>query len=239
MNRTNEKNIIKFKSVTKVFKNGEITIKAVDNANFEIDNGEFVVILGASGAGKTTILNLLGGMDSPTEGEILVNKENIADFSNKKLTLYRRNQIGFVFQFYNLISNLSALENVEFASSYVSNSLDAKKILTKVGLKERYRNFPSQLSGGEQQRVAIARAVTKNPQLLLCDEPTGALDSQTGKDVLHLLTKINTSYNKTVIIITHNVEIAKLADKVIKIKNGRVVDVYNNSQKLKVDDIEW
>ena len=239
MNRTNEKNIIKFKSVTKVFKNGEITIKAVDNANFEIDNGEFVVILGASGAGKTTILNLLGGMDSPTEGEILVNKENIADFSNKKLTLYRRNQIGFVFQFYNLISNLSALENVEFASSYVSNSLDAKKILTKVGLKERYRNFPSQLSGGEQQRVAIARAVTKNPQLLLCDEPTGALDSQTGKDVIHLLTKINTSYNKTVIIITHNVEIAKLADKVIKIKNGRVVDVYNNSQKLKVDDIEW
>lgn len=231
--------IIQVKQVSKTIQMNNQIIKAVDNVSFSIDKGELVVILGASGAGKTTLLNLLGGMDSPTAGEIIIDQKDISQFNAKQLTLYRREQVGFVFQFYNLISNLTALENVEFASSYVKNSLDAKEVLNKVGLSERHNNFPSQLSGGEQQRVAIARAVTKNPLLLLCDEPTGALDSITGKDVLKLLTEINSQDKKTIIIITHNSEIAKMADKVIKMKNGQIDDLYLNTDKLDVDEIEW
>lgn len=231
--------IIQVKQVSKTIQMNNQIIKAVDNVSFSIDKGELVVILGASGAGKTTLLNLLGGMDSPTAGEIIIDQKDISQFNAKQLTLYRREQVGFVFQFYNLISNLTALENVEFASSYVNNSLDAKEVLNKVGLNERHNNFPSQLSGGEQQRVAIARAVTKNPLLLLCDEPTGALDSITGKDVLKLLTEINSQDKKTIIIITHNSEIAKMADKVIKMKNGQIDDLYLNTDKLDVDEIEW
>ncbi|MDO4666796.1 MAG: ABC transporter ATP-binding protein [Streptococcus sp.] len=231
--------IIQIKQVSKTIQMNNQIIKAVNNVSFSIDKGELVVILGASGAGKTTLLNLLGGMDSPTAGEIIIDQKDISQFNAKQLTLYRREQVGFVFQFYNLISNLTALENVEFASSYVKNSLDAKEVLNKVGLSERHNNFPSQLSGGEQQRVAIARAVTKNPLLLLCDEPTGALDSITGKDVLKLLTEINSQDKKTIIIITHNSEIAKMADKVIKMKNGQIDDLYLNTNKLSVDEIEW
>lgn len=231
--------IIQVKQVSKTIQMNNQIIKAVNNVSFSIDKGELVVILGASGAGKTTLLNLLGGMDSPTAGEIIIDQKDISQFNAKQLTLYRREQVGFVFQFYNLISNLTALENVEFASSYVKNSLDAKEVLNKVGLSERHNNFPSQLSGGEQQRVAIARAVTKNPLLLLCDEPTGALDSITGKDVLKLLTEINSQDKKTIIIITHNSEIAKIADKVIKMKNGQIDDLYLNTNKLSVDEIEW
>lgn len=231
--------IIQVKQVSKTIQMNNQIIKAVDNVSFSIDKGELVVILGASGAGKTTLLNLLGGMDSPTAGEIIIDQKDISQFNAKQLTLYRREQVGFVFQFYNLISNLTALENVEFASSYVKNSLDAKEVLNKVGLSERHNNFPSQLSGGEQQRVAIARAVTKNPLLLLCDEPTGALDSITGKEVLKLLTEINSQDKKTIIIITHNSEIAKMADKVIKMKNGQIDDLYLNTNKLSVDEIEW
>ena len=231
--------LVSFKNVSKIFKTGNVQVKAVDNISFDIHNGEFVVILGASGAGKTTILNLLGGMDKPVAGTILVNGNTINSYSDRELTLYRRNEIGFVFQFYNLISNLSSLENVEFASSYAKNPFDAKDILTKVGLEERFSNFPSQLSGGEQQRVAIARAVAKNPTLLLCDEPTGALDYVTGKEVLKLLDEINKTYNKTILVITHNIELAKMADKVIKVKSGVIEDIYVNSNKLPIEQIEW
>jgi putative ABC transport system ATP-binding protein len=232
-------NLVVFRDVSKIFNSGDVQVKAVDNINFEISNGEFVVILGASGAGKTTILNLLGGMDRATSGTIIVNENIISEYSEKSLTLYRRNEIGFVFQFYNLISNLSSLENVEFASSYAENPFKATEILNKVGLEKRFNNFPSQLSGGEQQRVAIARAVAKNPTLLLCDEPTGALDYITGKEVLKLLDEINRTYNKTILVITHNIELAKMADKVIKIKSGAIEDIYINNSKLPVDQIEW
>ena len=231
-----ENTIIQLKNVCKTFQTNEFIVKALDNVSFDIQEGELVVILGASGAGKTTLLNLLGGMDSPTSGEITVNKQHIENYTDKQLVLYRRNKIGFVFQFYNLISNLTALDNVQFASSYVENSLDAKETLNKVGLKERYYNFPSQLSGGEQQRVAIARAVAKNPLILLCDEPTGALDSVTGREVLQLLYDIN---QNTICIITHNAEIAKIADKVIQIKNGKLDKLYKNDIKVAIDELEW
>ena len=234
-----KKNIIQLNNVCKTFQTNEFTVKAIDNISCDIEEGELVVILGASGAGKTTLLNLLGGMDSPTSGEIKIDNENIEKFNDNQLVLYRRNKIGFVFQFYNLISNLTALDNVRFASSYVKNPLDAKDTLNKVGLKERYNNFPSQLSGGEQQRVAIARAVAKNPLILLCDEPTGALDSNTGKEVLKLLFDINQRNHKTIIIITHNIEIAKIADKVIKIKNGKIDKLYHNEVKVDIDELEW
>ena len=234
-----ENTIIQLKNVCKTFQTNEFIVKALDNVSFEIQEGELVVILGASGAGKTTLLNLLGGMDSPTSGEITVNKQHIENYTDKQLVLYRRNKIGFVFQFYNLISNLTALDNVQFASSYVENSLDAKETLNKVGLKERYYNFPSQLSGGEQQRVAIARAVAKNPLILLCDEPTGALDSVTGREVLQLLYDINQNSKKTIFIITHNAEIAKIADKVIQIKNGKIDKLYKNDIKVAIDELEW
>ena len=234
-----KKAIIEFNSVSKTYVMGEVKINAVSNVNFTIDEGEFVVILGASGAGKTTILNLLGGMDSVSSGQIIVDGNDITKYGEKKLTLYRRDSVGFVFQFYNLIANLNVLENVEFAAESCKNHLEALDILGQVGLSERLENFPSQLSGGEQQRVAIARAVTKNPLLLLCDEPTGALDYVTGKQVLKLLAEINEQYKKNVIIITHNAPLADMGDKVIRVKSGAIESVALNPNKKSIDDIEW
>ncbi|MCH5166169.1 MAG: ABC transporter ATP-binding protein [Clostridiales bacterium] len=231
--------LIEFKNVNKIYKLGEIDITALDGVDFEIDAGEFVVVLGASGAGKTTVLNILGGMDVASSGEVIVDGEDITKYNAKKLTLFRREKVGFVFQFYNLISNLNALENVEFAASVTADHLDPAETLEKVGLKERAKNFPSQLSGGEQQRVAIARAVAKNPLLLLCDEPTGALDYKTGKMVLKLLEDVNVKYNKTVVLITHNSAIAPMADKVIHMKSGKVEKVELNGERVSVDTIEW
>jgi len=231
--------IVEFKNVSKQYKVGEVIINALHDVNFSIDRGEFVVILGASGAGKTTILNILGGMDSASVGDIVVDGESITNFSKNQLTKYRREKIGFVFQFYNLIPNLTAIENVEFATSVCKNFLDAKDMLTKVGLSERINNFPTQLSGGEQQRVAIARAIAKNPLLLLCDEPTGALDYDTGKKVLKLLYEINQTLNKTIALITHNSLIAPMADKVIHVKNGTIDRIDFNENKVPVEEIEW
>ena len=232
-------NIIEFKNVSKKYSVGEITIDAVKEAGFTIGEGELVVILGASGAGKTTILNLLGGMDRVSGGEIFVNGSDIVKFNEKKLTDYRRENVGFIFQFYNLIANLTALENVEFAADACKNALNARDVLERVGLGERLDNFPSQLSGGEQQRVAIARAVAKNPLLLLCDEPTGALDYVTGKQVLELLSDVNAHYKKTVVIITHNAAISQMGDKIINIRSGQVDGVILNKDKKSVADIEW
>ena len=231
--------IIEFKDVSKIYAMGEVKINAVDNINFTIDEGELVVILGASGAGKTTILNMLGGMDSVTNGEILVGGENISAYNEKRMTDYRRENVGFVFQFYNLITNLNALENVEFAAETCKNHLDAREILGIVGLSERLKNFPAQLSGGEQQRVAIARAVAKNPMLLLCDEPTGALDYATSKAVLRLLADVNEKYGKTVIIITHNNALAAMADKVIRVRSGKIDGVILNEKKTPIENIDW
>ncbi len=231
--------LIEFKNVRKIYKLGEVEIPALDGVDFSIDGGEFVVVLGASGAGKSTILNILGGMDSATDGEAIVAGDDITKYTQKQLTLYRRKKVGFVFQFYNLISNLNALENVEFAASVTDDHLDPAETLAAVGLSARARNFPSQLSGGEQQRVAIARAVAKNPLLLLCDEPTGALDYKTGKMVLKLLENVNTDYKKTVVLITHNSAIAPMADKVIHVRSGRVEKIELNEKRVSVDDIEW
>ena len=231
--------LIEFKNVSKVYHLGEVEIPALDGVNFTIDEGEFVVVLGASGAGKSTILNILGGMDSASFGSVMVAGEDITKYNQKKLTMYRREKVGFVFQFYNLITNLNALENVEFAASVAPNHLDPKETLVAVGLEEREANFPSQLSGGEQQRVAIARAVAKNPLLLLCDEPTGALDYKTGKMVLKLLETVNEKYGKTVVLITHNSAIAPMADKVIHVKSGKVESVDFNEKRISVDEIEW
>lgn len=230
---------IELKNVYKTYKMGEVSINALDDTNFEIKKGELVVILGPSGAGKTTCLNILGGMDSPTKGDVLVDNVNIAKLSNKDLIKYRRNDIGFVFQFYNLVQNLTALENVELAVQLCKNYHNPNTILDSVGLKDRKQNFPSQLSGGEQQRVAIARAIAKNPKILLCDEPTGALDYKTGKQILSLLEKQSRVYHITVIIITHNSAIAPMADKVIKFKNGKVEEVVINKNPQKVEEIEW
>jgi putative ABC transport system ATP-binding protein len=234
-----KKAIIEFKNVCKKYTMGEVTIDAVRNVNFTIDEGELVIILGASGAGKTTVLNLLGGMDKATSGEILVEQKDITKYNETKLTDYRRTNIGFVFQFYNLISNLNTLENVEFAADVCKNHLDPKEILNKVDLGERLQNFPSQLSGGEQQRVAIARAVAKNPLLLLCDEPTGALDYSTGKQVIKLLEDINKQYKKTVVIITHNAAISEIGDKIIRMKSGEIQNITLNQNKKLVEEIEW
>lgn len=230
---------IEFKNIVKSYTMGDITIHASDGVNFEIHKGEFVVIVGASGAGKTTILNLLGGMDTPTSGSILVDGSNIALYDEKKLTEYRRDDIGFVFQFYNLIQNLTALENVELASQISKNPLDALHVLERVGLESRMGNFPAQLSGGEQQRVAIARAIAKNPKLLLCDEPTGALDYQTGKAILALLKDMCTTYHMTVVVITHNLALAPMADRVIHLKNGKVNGIEMNENPLPIEEIEW
>lgn len=233
------KKIVELKNVSKIYTMGETKVKAVDDMSFSINEGEFVVVLGASGAGKTTVLNLLGGMDKPTKGEIIVENQNIDHLSDKKLTVYRRNKIGFIFQFYNLITNLTAKENVEFASVYSRDKLDPEDILNRVGLGERLENFPSQLSGGEQQRVAIARAIAKNPTLLLCDEPTGALDYQTGKAVLRLLSQIHQEYKKTIILITHNIALVDIADKIIRIKSGKVEEIKLNENKKDIEEIEW
>ena len=230
---------IEFKNIVKEYKMGEITIKALDNTNFSIDKGELVAIVGPSGAGKTTTLNILGGMDRASSGQVLVNDKEITSLTNKQLIEYRRNDIGFVFQFYNLVQNLTAKENVELATQICSDALDVDKILDEVGLKDRKDNFPSQLSGGEQQRVAIARAIAKNPKLLLCDEPTGALDYKTGKQILKLLQDTCRKEKMTVVIITHNTAIAPMADKVIHFKNGTAEEVVINKNPISIDKIEW
>ena len=230
---------IEFKKVNKVYKMGEVEIKALNNTSFEIEKGQLICILGPSGAGKTTCLNILGGMDSLTSGNVIVDGKIINDLSEKQLIKYRRNDIGFVFQFYNLIQNMTVIENVELATQLCKNSLDPSDILDKVGLKNRKNNFPAQLSGGEQQRVAIARAICKNPKLLLCDEPTGALDYKTGKQILKLLQDTCRNEQMTVIIITHNSAISPMADKVIKFKNGTVSDVIINEKPKNIEDIEW
>ena len=217
-----EAEFVRFKDVYRFYKMGDNVIKAANGVSFSIGEGEFCVIVGPSGAGKTTVLNMLGGMDSVTEGEIFVDGVKVSSYNEKQLTLYRRYDVGFVFQFYNLIQNLTALENVEIASEICKNPLDAKKTLEQVGLAERMNNFPAQLSGGEQQRVSIARAIAKNPKLLLCDEPTGALDYETGKNILKLLHEVCRQNKKTVIVITHNQAITRMADRVIHIKNGQV-----------------
>ncbi len=230
---------IEFKNVSKKYQMGEIEIKALDKISFEIDKGELVCILGPSGAGKTTCLNILGGMDTITKGNLIVDGKKIDTLKGRELTKYRRNDIGFVFQFYNLIGNLTALENVELAVQLCNDYLEPKKILKKVGLENRMNNFPSQLSGGEQQRVAIARAIAKNPKLLLCDEPTGALDYKTGKQILKLLEDVCRREHMTVVIITHNSVIADMADKVIRFKSGNVEEIIMNKHPKSVDEIEW
>ena len=230
---------IEFNKVVKEYKMGEVIIKALDNTNFEIQKGELVVIVGPSGAGKTTTLNILGGMDRLTSGSVIVDGKDITKLNNKELIKYRREDIGFVFQFYNLVQNLTAKENVELATQLCKDALDAEKILDKVGLNERKNNFPSQLSGGEQQRVAIARAIAKNPKLLLCDEPTGALDYKTGKQILKLLQDTCRKEKMTVVIITHNTALAPMADKVIHFKNGTAEKVEINSNPKSIEDIEW
>ena len=230
---------IEFKNVCKQYKMGEVKINALENTNFEIEEGELVVIVGPSGAGKTTTLNILGGMDSATSGNVLVDGKDITKLKNKELIKYRREDIGFVFQFYNLVQNLTAKENVELATQICKDSLNPEEVIEKVGLKHRMNNFPSQLSGGEQQRVAIARAIAKNPKLLLCDEPTGALDYKTGKQILKLLQDTAKKENMTVLIITHNTAIAPMADKVIRFKNGTAESVEKNINPISVQEIEW
>ncbi|WP_332372204.1 ABC transporter ATP-binding protein [Lactococcus cremoris] len=224
---------------SKIYQSGQEKIYANDQVNFEIEKGELAVILGSSGAGKSTVLNILGGMDTNDEGEVIIDKEKISNFSNKELITYRRYAVGFVFQFYNLVNNLTALENVELASEIVENALDAKEVLKSVGLEHRIHNFPSQLSGGEQQREAIARAIAKNPKILLCDEPTGALDYHTGKQILKILQDMARKEGKTVIIVTHNAAIAPIANRVIQMHDGKIKKIENNSQPEDIDRIEW
>ena len=230
---------IHFKDVEREYHVGDTTIRAVDGVSFAIEKGTFNVILGQSGAGKTTVLNMLGGMDSPTKGQITVDHIEISGMNEKQLTTYRRNSIGFVFQFYNLVPNLTALENVQLAREICKNPLDAKEMLEKVGLGERKNNFPSQLSGGEQQRVSIARALAKNPDILLCDEPTGALDSETGRRVLGLIRDVASDMGKTVVIVTHNAPIADMAQKVIHMKDGKIHEIKTNLHPKNIEDIVW
>ena len=230
---------IKFENVVKEYTIGEVKIKALDKTNFDIEKGELVVIVGPSGAGKTTALNILGGMDTVTEGRVIVDNKDITKLTNKDLIRYRRNDIGFVFQFYNLIQNLTAKENVEIASQICKEPMDAEEALRSVGLEDRMDNFPSQLSGGEQQRVAIARALAKRPKLLLCDEPTGALDYQTGKNILKLLQETCRKENMTVVLVTHNQAITPMADRIIRVKNSKVESMVINKKLTSIDDIEW
>lgn len=233
------KSFITFNNVKKTYKVGDVEINASDGVDFEVNKGEFVVIVGPSGAGKTTILNLLGGMDKATSGQILVDGQDVAKYSERQLTQYRRDDIGFVFQFYNLVQNLTALENVELATQISKNPLDVRMVLERVGLNKRLDNFPAQLSGGEQQRVAIARAIAKNPKLLLCDEPTGALDYQTGKAILGLLREMCDKYTMTVIVITHNSALAPMADRIIHLKNGQIASMNINERPKSIAEIEW
>lgn len=230
---------VKFEHVKKVYHTGEVEIQALRDVNFEIEKGEFCVIVGASGAGKTTILNILGGMDTLTSGSAQLDGTEISFLNKKQLTAYRRYDVGFVFQFYNLVQNLTALENVELAAQICRDPLDAAEILEQVGLKDRMKNFPAQLSGGEQQRVAIARALAKNPKLLLCDEPTGALDYHTGKAVLKLLQDTCRNTGMTVVVITHNQALAAMADRIITVRNGTVESMYKNQNIVDVSEIEW
>ena len=235
----NEKKIVVAENVFKIYKSGFGEVKALNKLSFDVNEGEFVVILGPSGAGKTTLLNLMGGMDGLTSGELIVDGENLAGLSAKQLTRYRRTKVGCVFQFYNLMPNLTAIENIELAVELCPDALQPKEILERVGLGDRMHNFPAQLSGGEQQRVSIARAVAKNPRLLLCDEPTGALDYETGKKILQLLQDMCREENKTVIIVTHNAALKDMADKVVYIKNGKAERVEINAEPKPVSEIEW
>lgn len=230
---------IEFKNVEKIYKMGEVDLKALDKANFEIEKGELVVILGQSGSGKSTCLNILGGMDGVTSGNVIVDGIDITKMKEKQLINYKRNDIGFVFQFYNLVQNLTSIENIELGTQMCKNPLDAKEVLKKVGLEDRMDNFPSQMSGGQQQRVSIARAIARKPKILLCDEPTGALDYKTGKQILELLENTCRKDNITTIIITHNSAIAPMADRIIKFKNGKAEDVILNKNPISVKKIEW
>ncbi len=239
MENSKKRGFVELDRVSKIYGNKDVKIVAVDEISFSIDKGEFVVIVGPSGAGKTTVLNILGGMDQASGGSVWVDGEDIAKYNSRQLTQYRREDIGFVFQFYNLVPNLTASENVELALQICKDPLDARQVLREVGLRERMKNFPAQLSGGEQQRVSIARALAKNPKLLLCDEPTGALDYQTGKAILKLLQDMCRERGMTVIVITHNSALTPMADKVIRIKNGTVSSMELNEKPIPVENIEW
>lgn len=231
--------ILSLKNVSKKYDTGLVTVSALKDVSFDLNEGEFVVILGASGAGKTTLLNLLGGMDTATSGEIIMDGKNIVNYNKKELTDYRRHDVGFVFQFYNLMPNLTALENVEIAAEICDNHLDPKTVLESVGLAERLNNFPAELSGGEQQRVSIARAIAKNPKMILCDEPTGALDYVTGKKILKLLQDLSKQHKKLVVVVTHNTALKDMADKVIRIKSGLIESIDINSKPIPIEEIEW
>jgi len=231
--------ILKIENLSKYYQMGDITVKALEDVSFEVKSGEFIVILGPSGSGKSTLLNIMGGMDTPSSGNVYFNEELLTSMNDKGLTMYRRNKIGFVFQFYNLMATLTARENVELATEICEDSIDIEDVMTSIGLGDRIDHFPSQMSGGEQQRVAIARAVAKNPQILLCDEPTGALDFETGISILRVLKDVNLKYKNTVIVITHNSQIAQMADKVIKMRSGKITEIIVNKNPIEAERIEW